>query len=129
MIDPAYAKAVCVGAQCNPFSCLWLSRLTGPSRPLGEMAGRVAKEAKTPIFIVVYGTRPSPPTPRFWWRGGGQGANSIWRQSDCAWRTAGAGRLRRLLGFVDPSARHCYSEIDEERCPRISRSGSRSRLL
>ena len=40
------------------------------SRPLGEMAGRVVGEAKTPIFIVVYGPRPSPPNPLFWWRGG-----------------------------------------------------------
>jgi hypothetical protein len=40
--------------------------------PLREMAGRVVKEAKTPIFTVVYGPRPSPPTPRFWWRGGGE---------------------------------------------------------
>jgi hypothetical protein len=39
-------------------------------RPLSEMAGRVVEEAKTPIFIVVFGPKPSPPTPLFWWRGG-----------------------------------------------------------
>jgi hypothetical protein len=41
---------VCVGAQCNPFWAVVPARLTGPSRPLREMAGRVFKEEK-PLFL------------------------------------------------------------------------------
>ena len=87
MIYPAYVKRLCVCVCEAQMQSIFVSqvvrRVDRPFGPLNEMAGRVVNEANTPIFIVVYGPRPSLPTPLFWWRGGGQGANSIWRHPEC----------------------------------------------
>jgi hypothetical protein len=67
MIYPAYPKRLCVcrGRNAIHFRARGCPGLTRPSRPLSEMAGRVVKEAKTPIFIGFYGEDPPRQHPSF----------------------------------------------------------------
>ncbi len=52
-----------------------------PLDPFARWRGGWSRQQKL-LFLVVYGLRPSPPTPRFG-GGEGQGAISIWRHPDC----------------------------------------------
>jgi hypothetical protein len=68
-------KVVCVsGRSAIHFCVCGCPGLTGPSRPLSEMAGRGVKEAKTPIFISFYGEDPPRQPPVF---GGGEGSAAV----------------------------------------------------
>jgi hypothetical protein len=79
--EPAKRRVRSLRFAVSPFRHVLIDAGGRGDGPLRQMAGRVVKVAKTPIFIGSCACRPSPPSP-FSDGGEGRGAISIWRQCD-----------------------------------------------